>query len=85
MRNAAKPNLLDWFFYRLFRWRWNPLFRSNERLARVFVYCYLGWLGEDIVCQFLETRWQADDPEIPGHLAHARGDSSPTILTGQPH
>lgn len=35
-----KPNWFDWFIYRLFRWRWNPLFRQNHRLRVHFVFLW---------------------------------------------
>lgn len=36
---TKEPNVLDWVVYRLFRWRWNPIFRDNPELSALFEQC----------------------------------------------
>jgi len=41
-----KIGRLDWMIYRIFRWRWNPIFLRNADVANAIGFDILLWRGE---------------------------------------
>lgn len=38
-----KPGFLDWIVYRLFLWRWNPIFQDNPEMLQAFIQYMQQW------------------------------------------
>lgn len=38
-----RPNKLDWLIYSFFRWWWNPIFKKDELLTKMFILLMKEW------------------------------------------